>query len=282
MAEDQQERQTDLWSAYAAEGISSTSLSDRDQEIRELRQQVQDLTGVLKAICLTQRQLPEREVQSDWFSQHWKSWQDGWWHDEEWTKTPAVGSWWDDAKSSWNSWQDSMGCSFHLSFSKVGCFKSDVWLDDVKKFYLRPMRCVIVVHPYPMANTTLLTESAFLSCAKTCVDGSRFSPDLHNNKRVTLNKRQKNEISNSVPFITETDQIMWNLLTNTMPHGRTIMYMVTPVTQTSMMAVGHFAQIFDPGKNKQQLTEDFVTKFQNEFATDDPNVVFSFVPFSGR
>ena len=28
MAEDQQERQTDLWSAYAAEGISSTSLSD--------------------------------------------------------------------------------------------------------------------------------------------------------------------------------------------------------------------------------------------------------------
>ena len=40
--------QTDLWSAYAAEGISSTSLSDRDQEIRELRQQVQDLTGVLE------------------------------------------------------------------------------------------------------------------------------------------------------------------------------------------------------------------------------------------
>ena len=29
MAEDQQERQTDLWSAHAAEGISSTSLSDR-------------------------------------------------------------------------------------------------------------------------------------------------------------------------------------------------------------------------------------------------------------
>ena len=50
MAEDQQERQTDLWSAYAAEGISSTSQSDRDQEIRELRQQVQDLTGVLELV----------------------------------------------------------------------------------------------------------------------------------------------------------------------------------------------------------------------------------------
>ena len=106
MAEDQQERQTDLWSAYAAEGISSTSLSDHDQEIRELRQQVQDLTGVLEAMSLTQRQLSEREARSDDFSQHWKSWQDGWWHDEEWTKTPAVGGWWDNAKSSWNSWQD--------------------------------------------------------------------------------------------------------------------------------------------------------------------------------
>ena len=62
MAEDQQERQTDLWSAYAAEGISSTSLSDRDQEIRELRQQVQDLTGVLEAISLTQRQFSEHEL----------------------------------------------------------------------------------------------------------------------------------------------------------------------------------------------------------------------------
>ena len=107
MAEDQGERQGDPWSAYAAEGISSTSLGDRDQaqEIRELRQQVQDLTGVLEAVGHTQRQHSEREVQSDWFSQQWKSWQDSWWHDEEWTTSPAVGSWWDDAKSSWNSWQ---------------------------------------------------------------------------------------------------------------------------------------------------------------------------------
>ena len=46
-----------------------------------------------------------------------------------------------------------------------------------------------------------------------------------------------------------------------------------------MMAVGHFAKIFDPGKNGQQLTEDFLTDFKNEFAKDDPNVVFSCVPF---
>ena len=95
MAEDQQERQTDLWSADAAEGISSTSLTDRDQEIRELRQQVQDLTGILETFSLTQRQISERETRADWHSQHWKSWQ-----------APAVGSWWDDAKLSWDSWQE--------------------------------------------------------------------------------------------------------------------------------------------------------------------------------
>ena len=100
MAEDQQERQTDLWSAYAAEGISSTSLTDRDQEIRELRQQVQDLTGILETFSLTQRQISERETRADWHSQHWKSWQDGWWHDQRWTQAPAVGSWWDDVSLS--------------------------------------------------------------------------------------------------------------------------------------------------------------------------------------
>ena len=70
MAEDQQERQTDLLSGYAAEGISSTSLSDRDQEIRELRQQVQDFTRVLEAFSLTQRQISELETRADWYSQH--------------------------------------------------------------------------------------------------------------------------------------------------------------------------------------------------------------------
>ena len=106
MAEDQQERQTGLWSAYAAESISSTSLSDRGREIRELRQQVQDLTGVLEAFSLTQRQISEHETRADLYSQHWKSWQDGWWQDQRWTQIPVVDSWWDDAKLSWNSWQD--------------------------------------------------------------------------------------------------------------------------------------------------------------------------------
>ena len=105
VAEDQQERQTDLWSAYAAEGISSTSPSDRDQEIRELRQQVQDLTGLLETLSLTQRQGSERETRADWYPQQWKSWQDGWWHDQKWTQASAASSWWDDAKL-WDSWQD--------------------------------------------------------------------------------------------------------------------------------------------------------------------------------
>ena len=87
---------------------SSASLGDRDQaqEIRELRQQVRDLTRVLEAISLTQRQLSEREVHPWWSSNQWKSWQDSWCRDENWISSTAVGNWRVDAKSSWNSWQD--------------------------------------------------------------------------------------------------------------------------------------------------------------------------------
>ena len=37
--------------------------------------------------------------------------------------------------------------------------------------------------------------------------------------------------------------------------------------------------MFAPGKNGRQLTEDFVTDLKNEFVKDDPNVVFTNVPF---
>ena len=57
------------------------------------------------------------------------------------------------------------------------------------------------------------------------------------------------------------------------------MYMVTPVTEASMMAVGHFAKIFDPGENGLQLTDDPVTRLEIEFTTNDPNLIHS---ISGR
>ena len=72
--------------------------------------------------------------------------------------------------------------------------QNDAWIDDVKAFCHRLMRCVIV-HPYSLAqrDTDLLAESAYRSCAKMCIDDPRFSPDLHRDKRVTLNKRQKSQ-----------------------------------------------------------------------------------------
>ena len=126
------------------------------------------------------------------------------------------------------------------------------------------MRCVIVVHSYTLEpeDSVLVEAIRCLLVRKTCVDGSRFSPDLHKERRVTLNMRQKNEISNSAAFIAETNQGMWSLLSNTIPHGRTIMYMVTTATEASMMAVGHFAKKFDPGKNALHLTDDSVTRLK--------------------
>ena len=57
--------------------------------------------------------------------------------------------------------------------------QNDVWLNDDKMFYHRPMRCVIVVRPLFLAqdDTALSAESACLSCANICIDDPRFSPD---------------------------------------------------------------------------------------------------------
>ena len=50
MAEDQQELQIDPWSAYAAEVISSISLSDSDQEIREVSLQPDAVESILNVL----------------------------------------------------------------------------------------------------------------------------------------------------------------------------------------------------------------------------------------
>ena len=71
--------------------------------------QVQDLTRVLEAVSLTQRQLSEREVHPGRSSDQWKSWQDSCFRDEEWTASAAVGNWWADAMSSWNSGEEERG-----------------------------------------------------------------------------------------------------------------------------------------------------------------------------
>ena len=56
------------------------------------------------------------------------------------------------------------------------------------------------------------------------------------------------------------------------------MYMVTPATEATMMAVGHSTKIFDPRKNRLQLTDDSVTRLKDDFASNDPKVIFSYIP----
>ena len=43
--------------------------------------------------------------------------------------------------------------------------------------------------------------------------------------------------------------------------------------------IGIFTKIFDLGKHGLQLTDDFVMRLKNKFASNDPNVVFSCAPF---
>ena len=58
------------------------------------------------------------------------------------------------------------------------------------------------------------------------------------------------------------------------------MYMLSSAAEASMMAVGYVAKTVDLGKNGLRLTDDSATRLKNEFAANDPNVFFLYVPFS--
>ena len=45
------------------------------------------------------------------------------------------------------------------------------------------------------------------------------------------------------------------------------------------MTVGNFTQICGPGRNVSQLTDDSVTRLKDEFASKDPNAIFSYDSF---
>ena len=117
------------------------------------------------------------------------------------------------------------------------------------------------------------TESAFLSCGETYVDDSRFSPNMHKDKLVTLIKRQESEISDTTAYIAEIHQTMWSTLPNTILQGRTIMFLLTPATEASTMAVEHFDKIFDLGIDGLRLADDSVTRLRNEYFWND-QIVF--------
>ena len=137
--------------------------------------------------------------------------------------------------------------------------QGDVCLDDVKTSYHRRMRCVTVVYPYFVAqrDTDLVAECAHLSCAKICIDVSRFSPDLYKDKRATWNRRQKNGISDN--------EASRNLLTNIILHVRTSMYMMISAIGAGKKAVGYSFKMLDPGKNGVQSSDNSSMKFKYEF-----------------
>ena len=141
--------------------------------------------------------------------------------------------------------------------------QKDAWPDDVKTFYRPPKRCLNAVRLYFQAqrDTDLLAESAR---ARICINVSRFSPDPYKDKRATLNKKQKTETSNGEPFVTKTNQASWNLLTHTISHGQTIMYILISAIEASKKAVGCSFQMFDAGKNGLQLIDGSVMKLKNE------------------
>ena len=106
-----------------------------------------------------------------------------------------------------------------------------------KMFYHRPTRCLIVVHPYFLAqrDTDLLAESAHLSCAKNMHRRLMFFARLVQRKtsarryqgKQERNIQQRNNHHRNQPGHVESNDKKTS-------HGRTIMKMVTPATEASV------------------------------------------------
>ena len=83
---------------------------------------------------------------------------------------------WDIAithRSEWHSTSKTVFTQYDPSGSRC-TEQSDVWLDDVKTFYHRPIRCVAIVHQYfpaQRAPFSCVTPSACVSTAPSCGHG---------------------------------------------------------------------------------------------------------------
>ena len=100
--------------------------------------------------------------------------------------------------------------------------QKDAWLDDVKTFCYRPIRCLIVVHPYFTLNRGRHVLTSHVQ--KIYVTVSRFPSTPFKDKYPTLNERQKNETSNRQTLATKTKLALQYLLFGTAPHDRTTEY----------------------------------------------------------
>ena len=167
----------------------------------------------------------------------------------------------------------------HYDLQEDWCTEQkDVWLDWVKTFSYRPVRCLITVHPYFSAQrrTELLAKSVHLSRAKFVVNVPCSPSDPYIDKRATLNKKQENGTAKSETFAMETNQASRNWLTNAISHGQTIVYTMISVLETHQKASGYFLRYLILEKNGLQLTDDSETKLKNEFVLTDRKRHFFF------
>ena len=145
--------------------------------------------------------------------------------------------------------------------------QSGVWLDDLKTFAHRSIRCASAIHPYPYSDSAcayLPTEYLHDFC----------TPGLQKDKRVMLNKRQKKTLITGQTSISKEYNTLWHLLGDTIPPRRTIMRVVTATVELYTMAF--------PGVNGLLLTEDHVAQVKKDYTRQTNKFVLVRVVFAAK
>ena len=120
-----------------------------------------------------------------------------------------------------------------------------------------PSTCQHVAHHmWPKAISVRLPKN-YLSCAKVCIGDSRFSQDLHKDKRLTSSKEteERNIQQHSIHHRSESSRV--EFVDQHRPARPNDHVFADSRIEASLMAVGHFAKIFDLGKKGSQLTNEF-------------------------
>ena len=163
-------------------------------------------------------------------------------------------------------WNDYVKTTF-VQFRGEGwrCKEVDVpigQVNDMSEDGVKPERSIMFIQPSAEFKTTAyytawqdLEGCDFDFIAFENVKS--FRPDLENDKKLTMNKKQRALITKGEDQVRQQDEAMLSSLTYQIPYSKKILICVTMFASLFTTSAGHMAEIIDPGINANACTAEW-------------------------
>ena len=121
---------------------------------------------------------------------------------------------------------------------------------------------------------TTLPPAVYITESKYCDRNMSFVRNVQQDKRDTMCKQQRKNMSDGQVGSTYMDSDLRHILSNTVPRGRAIMFAVAFTVEVFTMATRHCRNIFETGVDGAHVTRDHMSQTQKHVYANDPNVAF--------